>query len=110
VIPETEEEISCDTILLSVGLIPENELTGEAGIKLDPVTRGPIVNENRETEIEGIFACGNVLHVHDLADFVTEEGEIVGRAVGEYLKRNIRFRSRSIKIVPGDIPVTILLM
>ena len=102
VIPETEEEISCDTILLSVGLIPENELTGEAGIKLDPVTRGPIVNENRETEVEGIFACGNVLHVHDLADFVTEEGEIVGRAVGEYLKRNIRFRSRSIKIVPGD--------
>ena len=65
-IPGTEEEVSCDTILLSVGLIPENELTGEAGIKLDPVTRGPIVNENRETEIEGIFACGNVLHVHDI--------------------------------------------
>ena len=102
VIPETEEEISCDTILLSIGLIPENELTREAGIKLDPVTRGPIVNENRETEVEGIFACGNVLHVHDLADFVTEEGEIVGRAVGEYLKRNRKFRSQSIKIVPGD--------
>lgn len=101
-IPGTEEEISCDTILLSVGLIPENELTGEVGIKLDPVTRGPIVNENRETEIEGIFACGNVLHVHDLADFVTEEGEIVGRAVGRYLKRNGKFRSQPIKIVPGD--------
>ncbi|MBA7497603.1 Ferredoxin--NADP reductase [subsurface metagenome] len=101
-IPGTEEEISCDTILLSVGLIPENELTREAGIKLDPVTRGPIVNENRETEIEGIFACGNVLHVHDLADFVTEEGEIVGRAVSEYLKRNRKFRHRPIKIVPGD--------
>ena len=101
-IPGTEEEISCDTILLSVGLIPENELTREAGIKLDPVTRGPIVNENRETEIKGIFACGNVLHVHDLADFVTEEGEIVGRAVGEYLKRNRRFRHQPIKIVPGD--------
>lgn len=98
----TEEEINCDTILLSVGLIPENELTREAGIKLDPVTRGPIVNENRETEIEGIFACGNVLHVHDLADFVSEEGEIVGRAVGEYLKGNRKFRSPSIKIVPGD--------
>jgi len=97
----TEEEISCDTILLSVGLIPENELTGEVGIELDPVTRGPIVNENRETEIEGIFACGNVLHVHDLADFVTEEGEIVGRAVSEYLKRNRKFRSQSIKIIPG---------
>jgi NADPH-dependent 2,4-dienoyl-CoA reductase/sulfur reductase-like enzyme len=101
-IPGTEEEISCDTILLSVGLIPENELTGEAGIKLDPVTRGPIVNENRETEIEGIFACGNVLHVHDLADFVTEEGEIVGRAVGEYLKSNRKFRSHPIKIVSGE--------
>jgi thioredoxin reductase len=68
VIPGTEEEIKCDTILFSVGLIPENELTKEVGIKLDSVTRGAIVNENRETEIEGIFACGNVLHVHDLAD------------------------------------------
>jgi NADPH-dependent 2,4-dienoyl-CoA reductase/sulfur reductase-like enzyme len=101
-IPGTEEEISCDTILLSVGLIPENELTREVGIELDPVTRGPIVNENRETELEGIFACGNVLHVHDLADFATEEGEIVGRAVGEYLKKNRKFRSQPIKIVPGD--------
>jgi NADPH-dependent 2,4-dienoyl-CoA reductase/sulfur reductase-like enzyme len=101
-IPGTEEEISCDTILLSVGLIPENELTREVGIELDPVTRGPIVNENREIDIEGIFACGNVLHVHDLADFVTEEGEIVGRAAGEYIKRNRKFRHRSIKIVPGD--------
>jgi len=101
-IPETEEEISCDTILLSVGLIPENELSEEAGIELDPVTIGPIVNENRETEVEGIFACGNVLHVHDLADFVTEEGEIVGRAVGEYLKGNRKFRSQSVKMVPGD--------
>jgi NADPH-dependent 2,4-dienoyl-CoA reductase/sulfur reductase-like enzyme len=101
-IPGTEEEISCDTILLSVGLIPENELTREIGIELDPVTRGPIVNENRETEIEGIFACGNVLHVHDLADFVSEEGEIVGRAVGEYLKRDRKYRYQPIKIVPGD--------
>jgi len=98
----TEEEIHCDTILLSVGLIPENELTKEVGIRLDPVTGGPVVNENRETEIEGIFACGNVLHVHDLADFVTEEGEIVGRAVDEYLKGNRKFRSQPIKIFPGD--------
>ena len=101
VIPGTEEEISCDTILLSVGLIPENELTGEMGIKLDPVTGGPRVNENRETEVEGIFACGNVLHVHDLADFVTEEGEIVGRAVDKYLKDKRKYRSQSIKIIPG---------
>ena len=102
VIPGTEEEIKCDTILFSVGLIPENELTKEVGIKLDSVTRGAIVNEKRETEIEGIFACGNVLHVHDLADFVTEEGEIVGRAVSEYLKGQRKYRSQSIKIIPGD--------
>ncbi len=102
VIPGTEEEISCDTILLSVGLIPENELTKEVGIKLDPITGGPIVNENRETEIEGIFACGNVLHVHDLADYVSEEGEIVGKAVKEYLMRERRYRSQSIKIIPGE--------
>ena len=101
-IPGTEEEISCDTILLSVGLIPENELTREVGIKLDPITRGPIVNENRETEVGGIFACGNVLHVHDLADFVSEEGEIVGLAAGEYLKGNRKLRSQPIKIVSGD--------
>ena len=100
-IPETKEEIDCDTILLSVGLIPENELTREAGIKLDPVTGGPRVNENRETEVEGIFACGNVLHVHDLADFVTEEGEIVGRAVDKYLKDKRKYRPQSIKIIPG---------
>lgn len=101
-IPGTEEEISCDTILLSVGLIPENELSREVGIELDPVTRGAIVNENRETEVGGIFACGNVLHVHDLADFVSEEGEIAGRAVSGYLKRNRKFRHQPIKIVPGD--------
>ncbi|GAH90551.1 unnamed protein product, partial [marine sediment metagenome] len=101
-VPETEEDIKCDTILLSVGLIPENELTKEVGIKLDPITGGPIVNENRETEIEGIFACGNVLHVHDLADCVSEEGEIVGRAVAEYLKGERKYRPQSIKIVPGD--------
>ena len=101
-IPGTEEEISCDTILLSVGLIPENELTREVGIKLDPLTGGPRVNESRETEIEGIFTCGNVLNVHDLADFVSEEGEIVGRAVSEYLKRDRKFRPQSIKMVPGS--------
>ena len=101
-IPGTEEEMSCDTILLSVGLIPENELTKEVGIRLDPVTGGPVVNENRETEIEGIFACGNVLHVHDLADYVSEEGEIVGKAVKEYLMGERRYRSQSVKIIPGE--------
>lgn len=102
VIPGTEEEISCDTILLSVGLIPENELSTEVGIKLDRETMGPVVNENRETEIDGIFACGNVLHVHDLADFVTEEGEITGRAVSRYLKKERKHRPQSIKIIPGN--------
>lgn len=102
VIPGTEEEISCDTILLSVGLIPENELTKEVGIRLDPVAGGPVVNENRETEIEGIFACGNVLQVHDLADYVSEEGEIVGKAVKGYLMGKRRYRSQSVKIIPGE--------
>ncbi|MFH1939835.1 MAG: FAD-dependent oxidoreductase, partial [bacterium] len=102
VIPGTEEEISCDTILLSVGLIPENELTKEVGIKLDPITGGPIVNENRETEIEGIFACGNVLQVYDLADYVSEEGEIVGKVAKEYLMGKRRYRSQSVKIIPGE--------
>jgi len=102
VIPGTEEEISCDIILLSVGLIPENELTKEMGIKLDPVTGGPVVNENRETEIEGIFACGNVLQVHDLADYVSEEGEIVGRAVTKYLIGKRSYRLQSVKIIPGE--------
>ena len=98
----TEEKISCDTILLSVGLIPENELTKEVGIKLDPITGGPIVNENRETEIEGIFACGNVLQVYDLADYVSEEGEIVGKVAKEYLMGKRRYRSQSVKIIPGE--------
>jgi len=102
VISGTEEKISCDTILLSVGLIPENELSTEVGIKSDRVTMGPVVNDNRETEIEGIFACGNVLHVHDLADSVTEEGEIAGRAVSRYLKKERRHRPQSIKIIPGS--------
>jgi len=101
-IPGTEKKIKCDTVLLSVGLIPENELTDELGIKLDPLTGGPIVNENRETEREGIFACGNVLHVHDLVDCVTEEGEIVGKAVSDYLSGKKKYRTPSLKIIPGE--------
>ncbi len=79
-IPQTEEDVPCDTLLLSVGLLPENELTREAGITMDPVTGGALVNENRETEADGIYACGNVLQVHDLVDYVSEEAEIAGRA------------------------------
>ena len=84
-IKESEEYIPCDTLLLSCGLIPENELTKGAGITLDRVTGGASVNGERETEIEGIFACGNVLHVHDLVDYVSEESAIAGKAAAEYI-------------------------
>ena len=85
-IPETMEYIPCDTLLLSVGLIPENELSEQAGIKIDPVTAGPAVNEAMETSVPGIFACGNVVHVHDLVDFVTFESERAGRGAAKYIQ------------------------
>lgn len=81
----TEEYISCDTVLYSVGLIPENELTKSALIPLDRVTGGAVVDENRQTETEGVFSCGNVLHVHDLVDFVSEEAEIAGKAAADFI-------------------------
>ena len=81
----TEKVFECDTVLFSVGLIPENELTKGAGIPLDGRTKGCTVDGDRETQAEGIFACGNVLHVHDLVDFVSEEAEIAGSAAAEYL-------------------------
>ena len=84
-IKETEEYIPCDTLLLSCGLIPENELTKGAGIKLDRITNGAVVDGDRETEIEGIFACGNVLHVHDLVDYVSEESAIAGKAAAKHI-------------------------
>ena len=85
-IAETRQFIECDTLLLSCGLIPENELTKCAGIALDRVTNGAKVDQDRQTDIEGIFACGNVLHVHDLVDYVSEEAEIAGYAAAEYIK------------------------
>lgn len=84
-IPGTEIEFDVDTLLLSVGLVPENELTRNAGIEIDKRTNGAIVNENMMTSVEGIFACGNVLHVHDLVDFVTHESENAGKAAAAYL-------------------------
>ena len=84
-IPGTEEHIPCDTLLLSVGLIPENELSKCAGVSLDRVTSGAVLDQNRQTSVEGIFACGNVLHVHDLVDYVSEESEIAGRSAAEYI-------------------------
>ncbi|MBI9106409.1 MAG: FAD-dependent oxidoreductase [Spirochaetales bacterium] len=85
VIPGTEKGYDCDTVLLSVGLIPENELSKLAGVDLDPKTGGPVVNESMETSVEGIFACGNVVHVHDLVDFVTEESRRAGRNAARYV-------------------------
>ncbi len=85
-IPGTEMHFDCDTLLLSVGLIPENELTRSAGIEIDPRTGGAIVYENMETSASGIFACGNVVHVHDLVDYVSMESERAGLAAAEYLK------------------------
>ena len=84
-IEETKQYIACDTLLLSVGLIPENELSKGAKIKLDPVTNGAVVDQNRETSIEGIFACGNVLHVHDLVDFVSLESATAGKSAAAYV-------------------------
>lgn len=86
VIPGTEKEYSCDTLLLSVGLIPENELTRSAGIEIDPRTNGPKVNEAMETSIPGIFACGNVVHVHDLVDWVTAESRRAGQFAAAFVK------------------------
>ena len=88
-IKETEEYIECDTILLSVGLIPENELSRSAGIELSRITSGAVVIQDRQTNREGIFACGNVLHVHDLVDFVSDEAEIAGKSAAEYIKNGI---------------------
>ena len=85
-IPGTEEIIPCDTVLLSIGLIPENELSKKAGIELNPITNGPKVDNALETSVKGIFACGNVLHVHDLVDFVSEEAKTAGRNAAEYVK------------------------
>lgn len=83
----TEEYYSCDTLLLSVGLIPENELSMELGVEINPVTNGPRVDDSLETSVEGVFACGNVLHVHDLVDYVTLEAQNAGRSAARYVKK-----------------------
>lgn len=85
-IPGTEIEYDCDTLLLSVGLIPENDISRNTGIEMDRRTSGPIVNELMETNIPGIFACGNVVHVHDLVDFVSAEARKAGKAAAKYIK------------------------
>lgn len=99
-IPGTEEKINCDTLLLSIGLIPENELSLKAGVLLNPLTNGPIVNDKLETSIPGIFACGNVLHVHDLVDEVTKEAEYAGVKAAYFSQGKIE-HSEKISIMAG---------
>lgn len=99
-IPGTEIDYDCDTVLFSVGLIPENELSRGAGIEIDPKTSGPVVNECMETSIQGIFACGNVVHVHDLVDFVSAESKRAGKNAGKYVKGLIKSQENIIQTVP----------
>ena len=109
-IPGTEEYYSCDTLLLSVGLIPENELSRGMGVEMSPITSGPIVNESLETNVDGVFACGNVLHVHDLVDFVSEEARVAGRNAANFVKKieenidncNQSLEEHSITLLPTD--------
>ena len=100
-IPGTEMEFDVDTILLSVGLIPENELTKQAGIEMDPRTKGAIVYENMETSIPGVFACGNVVQVHDLVDFVSGESELAGAAAANYIQNGPVATGRVLTVKPG---------
>ena len=110
-LPETKQYIECDTLLLSCGLIPENELTKKAGLTLDRVTGGAPVDQSRQTEIDGIFACGNVLHVHDLVDYVSEEAAIAGKAAADYicggLKKDIRIPLKTDGRVRYTVPQVI---
>ncbi len=105
----TETYYDVDTVLLSVGLIPENELSREAGIVIDPRTNGPIVYENNETSLPGIFACGNVLHVHDLVDFVSEESERAGHSCARYVleqvEQNTEENIECPLVITGDVPL-----
>lgn len=111
-IPGTEEDYDCDTLLLSVGLLPENELSRAVGVDLAPVTGGPIVNESLETNIPGVFACGNVLHVHDLVDYVSQEAAGAGRNAARYVLGGWAPRGAGIPLVPAGavrytVPCTI---
>lgn len=101
-IPGTEMAFDCDTLLLSVGLIPENELTRGAGIEIDPRTNGAVVYENMETSLRGVFACGNVCHVHDLVDFVTAESQRAGRAAAEFVLRSPSPATPPLEVKNGD--------
>jgi len=101
-IPGTEEIIPCDPLLLSVGLIPENELSRKAGVKIDAVTGGPFVDDHFETNVPGIFAAGNVVHVYDLVDWVTEAGLSSGKSAAEFALRERAKENRHIPLLPGE--------
>lgn len=104
----TEEYYSCDTLLLSCGLIPENELSRSAGVEINPVTSGPIVNDSLETSVDGIFACGNVLHVHDLVDYVSQEAKNAGYNAAKYIQSGSNHNVRQIEILPvGGVRYTV---
>ena len=102
-IPGTERDIPCDTLLLSVGLLPENELSQQAGVRLDAVTGGPEVGDDLSTSVPGVFACGNVLHVHDLVDFVTAEAARAGRAAAAYCAGKQTAEGRTLDIRNGSL-------
>ena len=101
-VPGTEEYYSCDTLLLSVGLLPENELTREAGIRMNRVTNGPDVSDSLETSMPGVFACGNVLHVHDLVDYVSEEAALAGRNAAAYVQEGERAAAHRVPLTARD--------
>ena len=101
-IPGTEERYTCDTLLLSCGLLPENELSKAAGVEINPVTSGPIVNDSLETSIDGVFACGNVLHVHDLVDYVSQEAATAGKNAAKYIQNGKDVDAKEIEILPVD--------
>lgn len=101
-IPETEEFIECDTLLLSVGLIPENEISSASGIAIDSTTSGPVVDEHMQTSVEGIFACGNTVHVHDLVDFVTQESLRAGENASKYVQGIRTKNPKNIVLRPGN--------
>lgn len=103
-IPGTEEYYPCDTLLLSCGLIPENDIVRGSGVEMSPITSGAVVNESLETSVEGVFACGNVLHVHDLVDFVSEEAAMAGKSAADYVLGKIKRDTDTpdVKIVATD--------
>lgn len=104
----TEIRYECDTLLLSCGLLPENELSRSAGVRLSPVTSGPIVGDNLETNVDGVFACGNVLHVHDLVDYVSQEAMLAGKNAAAFIKDGKHDDAKKVEIIPeGGVRYTV---